>query len=67
VFTRWFAARAEFRWAIYCGGTGVLLPALLVAARVVGGESLLLRVAALVGWGWASILAHRLSSSRKDT
>jgi hypothetical protein len=67
VFARWFAARAEFSWAIYCGATGVLLLALVVATRVAGGESLLLRVAALLGWGWASILAYRLLSSGRTT
>jgi uncharacterized protein DUF998 len=67
VFTRWFAMRAELGWATYCGATSALLLALLVATNVTGGESLLLRVAALAGWSWASILAYRLLSSRKDT
>lgn len=67
VFTRRFAALGERGWAVLCAVTGVALPTIYVLSGVLSerGEnsqplSLLLRLLALVGWGWASLLAVRL-------
>ncbi|ACZ85605.1 DUF998 domain-containing protein [Streptosporangium roseum] len=67
VFTRRFAALGERRWAASCAVTGVALPTIYALSGVLSerGEnsqplSLLLRLVALVGWGWASLLAVRL-------
>ncbi|MGP3955842.1 DUF998 domain-containing protein [Nonomuraea sp. 3N208] len=71
VFTRRFAALGERRWAVSCAVTGVALLTIYVLSGVLSerGEnpqplSLLLRLLALVGWGWASLLAVRL---RRET
>ena len=67
VLTRWFAARRDRGWAVYCTATGVAIPALYLLSGVLsrGGEdpeplSLLLRAIAFLGWGWASAVAVRL-------
>ncbi|GAA0839525.1 DUF998 domain-containing protein [Streptosporangium amethystogenes subsp. fukuiense] len=71
VFARRFAALGERRWAVICVVVGVALPAIYVLSGVLSerGEnsqplSLLLRLMAVVGWGWASLLAVRL---RRET
>ncbi|TMR14889.1 DUF998 domain-containing protein [Nonomuraea turkmeniaca] len=67
VFARRFATLGEPRWAAFCAVIGVALPAIYVLSGVLSerGEnsqplSLLLRLLALVGWGWAALLAMRL-------
>jgi len=67
VFTWRFAALGDRRWAISCAVTGAVLPTIYVLSGVLSqsGEhpqplSLLLRLLAFVGWGWASLLAVRL-------
>ncbi|MGN9839741.1 DUF998 domain-containing protein [Nonomuraea sp. H19] len=67
VFTRRFTALGERRWAVSCAVTGAALPTIYMLSGVLSerGEnsqplSLLLRLVALVGWGWASLLAVRL-------
>lgn len=68
VFMRLFARRGERGWAVYCGITGVVLPAVYVLSGVLsdGGAnsqplSLLLRVIAVVGWVWASMVCAHLA------
>ncbi|MET8992634.1 DUF998 domain-containing protein [Nonomuraea wenchangensis] len=67
VFTRRFAVLGDRRWAISCAVTGAALPTIYLLSGVLSqsGEhpqplSLLLRLLAFVGWGWASLLAVRL-------
>ncbi|SEH01792.1 Protein of unknown function [Nonomuraea solani] len=67
VFARRFAAQGERRWALACAATGVALPTIYVLSGVLSERgddaqplSLLLRLLAVVGWGWASLLAVRL-------
>ncbi|MET8054706.1 DUF998 domain-containing protein [Streptosporangium sp. NPDC005286] len=70
VFTRHFAVRGERGWALYCAATGVALPALYLLAGLLSDDgensqplSLLLRAIALLGWGWAAVLAVRVRGS----
>lgn len=68
VFARRFAGRGERGWTLACMAVGVALPAIYALSGVLsdGGAnpqplSLLLRALAVVGWGWASLLAVRLA------
>jgi hypothetical membrane protein len=70
VFARRFAAQGARGWAAYSAATGIALPALYLLASLLAGDgenpqplSLLLRAIALLGWGWASMLAVRLRST----
>ncbi|HUR08241.1 MAG TPA: DUF998 domain-containing protein [Nonomuraea sp.] len=70
VFARRFTAYGDRRWALYCAATGVALPALLVGGSLARGDaadsgpvSLSLRAAALLGWGWASLIAARVRAA----
>ena len=70
VFARRFAAYGDRRWALYCAATGVVLPALLVGGSLARGDaadsgpvSLSQPAAALLGWGWASLIAARVRAA----
>lgn len=59
VFTRRFAALKQRGWATYCAATGVVVLALIVWSNL-AKDLLPLWVAAVLGFGWASVIAARL-------
>lgn len=60
VFTRRFAARREWVWALCCAATGVAVLVFFISSSKEEVMSVSLRAAAALGWGWASVLAIRL-------
>ena len=62
IFARRYQSLAQGRWAAYSAGTGALLAAcfVVVMSGLTAGNLLLLYVAVVVGWLWASAVAAQL-------
>ncbi|MFI6483257.1 DUF998 domain-containing protein [Nonomuraea sp. NPDC050663] len=74
VFTRRFAVAGDRPWAIICATVGVALPVIYALSGVLsrGGAdpqplSLMLRLLAVTGWSWASLLAAHLLKQTRTT
>jgi hypothetical protein len=65
VFARRFGGLGRRGWAAYCTATGVVAPLIAVAAFPTGDFRLLFAGGVLL-WGWASVLAAHLLTTRPD-